>query len=298
VAIGFTQGSKDANGDYVISSNDAHAWVEVLFDKAGWVQFDPTPLGGGQGGRQGFTDTAPATPTTGVSGSALGSRQPNSDEAIPLGDGGAAVPTPGSTTAGAARDGSTDLTGLWWALAALVLLGAAAAGPTLVRNRRRQVRLAQADAGGRAGAAAAWREIEDLAVDHDIGLNAADSARAIANRLAKAAHLSEQGRADLRAVVTLAEQGWYGGGDPPTEQAQAPSVSVPSRPYSAAPPTPVAATPSGASTTATPAKEAPTPGPALGAAPRSLALALQHSVPLSPLDRLVPRSVRPAWWRD
>ncbi len=298
VAIGFTQGSKDANGDYVISSNDAHAWVEVLFDKAGWVQFDPTPLGGGQGGRQGFTDTAPATPTTGVSGSALGSRQPNSDEAIPLGDGGAAVPTPGSTTAGASPDGSTDLTALWWALTALVLLGAAAAGPTLVRNRRRQVRLAQADAGGRAGAAAAWREIEDLAVDHDIGLNAADSARAIANRLAKAAHLSEQGRADLRAVVTLAEQGWYGGGDPPTEQAQAPSVSVPSRPYSAAPPTPVAATPSGASTTATLAKEAPTPGPALGAAPRSLALALQHSVPLSPLDRLVPRSVRPAWWRD
>jgi transglutaminase-like putative cysteine protease len=47
VAIGFTQGSKDANGDYLISSNDAHAWVEVLFDKAGWVQFDPTPLGGG-----------------------------------------------------------------------------------------------------------------------------------------------------------------------------------------------------------------------------------------------------------
>ncbi len=178
-------------------------------------------------------------------------------------------------------------------------MAAAAAGPTLVRNRRRQVRLAQADAGGRAGAAAAWREIEDLAVDHGIGLNPADSARAIANRLAKAAHLSEQGRADLRAVVTAAEQGWYGGGESPTEQVQEPSVSVPGRPYSAAPPAP-GGDGGGGHRSSRLEQSAPSVGrgPALGAAPRSLALALQHSVPLSPLDRLVPRSVRPAWWRD
>ena len=54
VAIGFTQGTRNADGSYLISSNDAHAWVEVPFDNAGWVQFDPTPLGGGQGGQQGF----------------------------------------------------------------------------------------------------------------------------------------------------------------------------------------------------------------------------------------------------
>ena len=75
---------------------------------------------------------------------------------------------------------------------------------------RRQQRLQLAEAGGPAGAAAAWREIEDLAVDHGIGLNPAESARATANRLAKAAHLHNQGRAELRAVVQAAEQGWYG----------------------------------------------------------------------------------------
>ena len=66
VAIGFTQGTQDADGSYVINSNDAHAWVEVLFDKAGWVQFDPTPLAGGQGGQQGFTEGSAAAPTTGA----------------------------------------------------------------------------------------------------------------------------------------------------------------------------------------------------------------------------------------
>jgi transglutaminase-like putative cysteine protease len=65
VAVGFTQGRLDASGDYVITSNDAHAWVEVPFSEAGWVEFDPTPLGGGQGGQQGFT-TASGEPTPAV----------------------------------------------------------------------------------------------------------------------------------------------------------------------------------------------------------------------------------------
>jgi len=302
VAIGFTQGTKDADGTYLISSNDAHAWVEVRFDKAGWVEFDPTPLGGGQGGQQGFTDTAPATPTTGVSVSGLASAQPNPDDEIPAGGATAAVPTPGSAAAGAAGNGPPDLTGLWWLVGALVLAAAAAAGPTLTRNRRRQVRLAQADAGGRTGAAAAWREIEDLAVDHGIGLNPADSARAIANRLAKTARLSDQGRAQLRAVVTMAERGWYGGDDAAGQGdgAVPAAVTVPGRPHS------TGSRPSGPASSARAGTAAAAPGTAtleppmasLGDAPRALALALQHSVPLSPLDRLVPRSVRPAWWRD
>ena len=82
----------------------------------------------------------------------------------------------------------------------------------MIRNRRRRLhRLAQADAGGPGAAAAAWREIEDLAVDHGIGLNPAESARSTANRLAKAAHLTERGRLELRAVVAGAELGWYSG---------------------------------------------------------------------------------------
>jgi len=43
VAVGFTTGKPDDTGAYVVSTNNAHAWVEVYFPEVGWVAFDPTP---------------------------------------------------------------------------------------------------------------------------------------------------------------------------------------------------------------------------------------------------------------
>ncbi|MFB9432720.1 transglutaminaseTgpA domain-containing protein [Streptoalloteichus tenebrarius] len=43
VAVGFTAGT--SAGDHrVITTDDAHAWVEVYFPGQGWTMFDPTPL--------------------------------------------------------------------------------------------------------------------------------------------------------------------------------------------------------------------------------------------------------------
>ena len=74
-------------------------------------------------------------------------------------------------------------------------------------------------------------------------------------------------------MVAGAELGWYSGDAPTAADAGGPGDG---------------------STTAT--LERAVPG--LGAAPRTMAMELDHSVPLSPLERLVPRSVRPSWWRD
>ncbi len=282
VAIGFTQGTKESDGSYLISSNDAHAWVEVLFDKSGWVQFDPTPLGGGQGGQQGFTEDA------GTAASA----QPLPSDDVPSVGAGVGEPTargggPTALTSPAAGGaGSTDepavAPGWWLALAILALVAAAAAGPTVVRGRRRDHRLAEADAGESGAAAAAWSEIEDLAVDHGVGLNHAESARAFANRLAKASHLSERGRAELRTLITAVERGWYADGDPSSGGSSDSDSADAAR----------------SAGTATGTLVRPAATERLGAAPRTVARELQHHVPLTPLDRLVPRSVRPSWWRD
>jgi protein-glutamine gamma-glutamyltransferase len=73
VAAGFSPGSPtDRRGHYVVTDLDAHSWVEVFFNRIGWVAFDPTPaaaparsqtLGIGAetvGGSSGSTVTPPA----------------------------------------------------------------------------------------------------------------------------------------------------------------------------------------------------------------------------------------------
>lgn len=47
VAIGFTPGARIGRDEYVVSSADAHAWVEVLFPGYGWISFEPTPRSDG-----------------------------------------------------------------------------------------------------------------------------------------------------------------------------------------------------------------------------------------------------------
>jgi transglutaminase-like putative cysteine protease len=54
VAVGFLPGAvvEEADGPgqpatFRVSTTDAHAWVEVLFEGSGWVRFDPTPRGDG-----------------------------------------------------------------------------------------------------------------------------------------------------------------------------------------------------------------------------------------------------------
>jgi transglutaminase-like putative cysteine protease len=43
VAVGFDLGEPDGAGAYLVSTNDAHAWVQAFFPDVGWVDFDPTP---------------------------------------------------------------------------------------------------------------------------------------------------------------------------------------------------------------------------------------------------------------
>lgn len=43
VVAGFRLGEEVGPGEYVVTTDDAHAWVEVLFPGYGWIQFEPTP---------------------------------------------------------------------------------------------------------------------------------------------------------------------------------------------------------------------------------------------------------------
>lgn len=43
--VGYSPGEYIGDGTYEITSQDAHAWVEVYFPEYGWQKFDPTPSG-------------------------------------------------------------------------------------------------------------------------------------------------------------------------------------------------------------------------------------------------------------
>jgi len=43
--VGFSGGSAIGDGESLVTSDRAHAWVEVYFEDVGWVRFDPTPVG-------------------------------------------------------------------------------------------------------------------------------------------------------------------------------------------------------------------------------------------------------------
>jgi transglutaminase-like putative cysteine protease len=45
--VGYTAGTRLANGSYQVKNTDAHAWTEVYFPSLGWIRFEPTPAGQG-----------------------------------------------------------------------------------------------------------------------------------------------------------------------------------------------------------------------------------------------------------
>ena len=212
VVVGFTQGVKQPDGSYLVTSHDAHAWVEVKFEDNGWVRFDPTPAVGGQGGQQGFTssagsETRTTTPTTTAALSGQKNKVPLDPKTSAAKS--SAVATQINIASGAGRASA-------WINILLVVLGGIAVLvgllmlPTVVRAARRRRRLSLVRSGGPGAAAAAWSEIEDTAVDHGILPHVAESARVTANRLARRAHLEAVDRGRLRAVVVAAELEWYG----------------------------------------------------------------------------------------
>ncbi|OXM42502.1 transglutaminase, partial [Amycolatopsis alba DSM 44262] len=131
VAIGFTSGTP--KGDHLsISSEDAHAWVEVYFQTKGWVSFDPTPLVDGRAVVPPYLQTDPSSTSA------------NDTQEVPSAPASSAPATgtprdPGADTGADGSGNQQDEEPLWPAILAGVLGGLAAALTVvaIVRSRLR-----------------------------------------------------------------------------------------------------------------------------------------------------------------
>lgn len=188
IAVGFLPGSRnpDVPSEFVVSTDDLHAWPELHFDDLGWVRFEPTPSRGAAPAYASDDVPAPGEPPaidpeTGEPIVPPVEPEPPTDPDAPDGaetpdgagegvdpidliDGGNDGSLDGSGAAGSVV-GDTDSRSLAAVLIALLLL--ALAVPGIWRARRRAARRRSPDALDR------WRELRDTA--RDLGLPADDT---------------------------------------------------------------------------------------------------------------------------
>lgn len=203
IVVGFLPG--DFTGESVdgmrvaeATTGQLHAWPEVYFRGIGWVQFEPTKSLGTQ------TRFAPAASAeTDDGGTDVGEPTPTATATAPA----SAAPngadrdtdTQAGAVAGRAFDPRPALTVLGVAL--LIVLAPGAAGAL-----RRRWLLHRARGGD---VTAAWRYVQDAAIDVGVDVTSAETPRAFGARMISVAGAPA---ADMRRLVTAVEYASYAPG--------------------------------------------------------------------------------------
>jgi transglutaminase-like putative cysteine protease len=207
IAVGYTAGSPEGNGSWVVTSADAHAWPELYFSGLGWMRFEPTP--GGAGGTATTPQYAPP-PSTGLPATGPGSTQPGAKAGVKGANPGLAhlhdVGADGASGAAARRaagQGISPLIPLIVAIVAVAALLAPAAARSVVRRRR------LATAGDARLAHAVWREVRDDLTDYGFAGRPSETPRAIAARVSAALRLDPVTGDALARIVRAEERASY-----------------------------------------------------------------------------------------
>jgi hypothetical protein len=196
VVVGFTGGTKQSDGSYLVTGADAHAWPQLWFDGAGWVRFEPTPASGSPGVAAppyAAPDRAESLPRA--------SPAPAPPQSAP-------IPT---TEPGTASDSSAPGGPPIALLLGLVLCALVAALLALPGAARRRVRRSRLERAARGDAAAAWQEVGASAVDAGLSWDASATIRRQAEGV-RSALGSDSG---VAAVAAAAESARYGRGATP-----------------------------------------------------------------------------------
>jgi transglutaminase-like putative cysteine protease len=203
IVVGYLPGSAttdaiDRETVYSVSSGQLHAWPEVLFDGIGWVPFEPTnglgvatafsAASSAPGGADDPTDVAPQPNASASSDAGLSPDDPNAN---PNGD------QAGTTTSTA--NPLPALTVVLGILFALLI-------PAFFRELGRRQTLAAARSGD---AAAAWRAVQDAAIDLGIDVPASETPRTLGTRLVENHHAPA---GEMSLLISAIERASYAPG--------------------------------------------------------------------------------------
>jgi transglutaminase-like putative cysteine protease len=206
VAVGYTAGKRQPDGNWLVTSADAHAWPELYFQGAGWLRFEPTPGGSvGQGtafappyARSGSSTTSGGSPGQTSPGGSSGNLPGGPSKGLP----GSRLRIPSTsqgTPAPLVHHASIPVVPI-----VAVVLVILALLPRTARSvsRWRRWRSAHDPA---AAAHVAWRELRDDLTDHGWSWHPSDSPRAVSRRVGRVLGLN---RADQEALdrITAAEE--------------------------------------------------------------------------------------------
>ncbi|MPQ97712.1 transglutaminase domain-containing protein [Modestobacter sp. I12A-02628] len=202
VVLGYTTGMLQTDGSRTITSDDAHAWVEVWFPGVGWVTFDPTPISAGRAVELPWAPRADAPVQP----------QPGTPEALPAPTAAPAPPTAEIDeddqfvpVAVAPQDSAVPWRSLLLGTGGVALLAGLLAAPGVARAGQRRRRVADG------GPSALWDEL--MATAEDLGVLVPDTRtpRQTARQLAElVAPLEPDAVAAVRALAVAEEGSSYG----------------------------------------------------------------------------------------
>jgi transglutaminase-like putative cysteine protease len=202
LALGYTAGSVQDDGTRLITSDDAHAWVEVYFEGLGWVPFDPTPISPDRRAEMAWAPGAEADDPTDAGSEAAAPAVPSQPGAVPRRDqAGDVVPAAQLT-----QDDDGLLPQVLAGTGVVLLAGAVLAVPAGARILQRRRRAEAGTAG------ALWDEVTATALDVGVRMDPAWTPRQAARELAAvmAGGGAGGGAAAVRRLALAEESATYG----------------------------------------------------------------------------------------
>ena len=211
VAVGFTSGVAQGDGEYSVIGRNAHAWPEVWFDDIGWVAFEPTP-GRGAPNAEDYTGLPPRQDTSATADDIENGEtplttlptDPNGDQSgLEIPDLSDVPPSDGSSGGTPTTTGSGGSGVPWGWIVALAVLGGVLAAPLLIRfirSRRtsRSVELQVANA---------WERATGAVTAAGVPVRSSDTPLEVAASTARHFPLATRPMASLAEVVTEATYG-------------------------------------------------------------------------------------------